>query len=89
VGTGVWKKVLKQISGFCQSNNNLWLSKMTNDGDNIETEGYSLSRNTLTDFAYSIDNSLLKSMVYEALRERSAYRFNLNFKISNQQNHNE
>ena len=85
VGTGVWNKAINQISDFCQSNNNLWLSKLTNVNDDVEAEGYSLSRNTLTDFAYSIDNSLLKSMVYEALRERSAYRFNLNFKISNQQ----
>ena len=89
VGTGVWNKAIKQISGFCQSNNNLWLSKLNNVNDDVEAEGYSLSRNTLTDFAYSIDNSLLKSMVYEALRERSAYRFNLNFKISNQQKQNE
>ena len=89
VGTGVWNKAINQISGFCQSNNNLWLSKLTNVNDDVEAEGYSLSRNTLTDFAYSIDNSLLKSMVYEALRERSAYRFNLNFKISNQQKKNE
>lgn len=89
VGTGVWNKAIKQISGFCQSNNNLWLSKLNNVNDDVEAEGYSLSRNTLTDFAYSIDNSLLKSMVYEALRERSAFRFNLNFKISNQQKQNE
>jgi len=89
VGTGVWNKAINQISGFCQSNNNLWLSKINNEGDDVETEGYSLSRNTLTDFAYSIDGALLKSMIYEALRERSAYRFNLNFKISNQQKKNE
>jgi len=89
VGTGVWNKAINQISGFCQNNNNLWLSKLNNVNDDVEAEGYSLSRNSLTDFAYSIDNSLLKSMIYEELRERSAYRFNLNFKISNQQKQNE
>ena len=88
-GTGVWKKTIKQISGFCQNSNNLWISKLDNEGNQVEAEGYSLSRNSLTDFAYSIDNSLLKSMTYEALRERSAYRFKLNFNISNQQNQNE
>jgi hypothetical protein len=89
VGTGVWKKVIKQISGFCQGSNNLWLTKLSNQGDQVNTEGYSLSRYSLTDFAYSINNSELKSMMYEALRDKSAYKFNLNFNISNQQNQNE
>jgi hypothetical protein len=85
-GAGVWKKIIKQISGFCQTSNNMWLSKLYNEGNDVDAEGYSLSRSSLTDFAYSIDNALLKSMVYEELRERSAYRFNLTFKISQQQN---
>ena len=89
IGTGVWKKIIKQISGFCQGSNNLWLTKLSNQGDQVNTEGYSLSRYSLTDFAYSINNSELKSMMYEALRDKSAYKFNLNFNISNQQNQNE
>ncbi|MFI5236980.1 MAG: hypothetical protein ACHQLA_03485 [Ignavibacteriales bacterium] len=88
-GTEVWKNLLKQVSGFCQSNNNMWISKLSNEGDQVTAEGYSLTRNTLTDFAYSINNAVLQSMLYEELRERSAYRFNLNFKISNQKYQNE
>lgn len=88
-GTGVWKKLVKQISGFCQNNNNLWLSKLNNEGDQVNAEGYSLTRNSLTDFAYSIKDAVLQSMLYEELRERSAYRYNLNFKISNQKYQNE
>jgi hypothetical protein len=89
VGTEVWNNLLKQVSGFCQNNNNMWISKLNNDGDRVTTEGYSLTRSTLTDFAYSIENATLQSMLYEELRERSAYRFNLNFNISNQKYQNE
>ena len=89
LGTEVWKNLLKQVSGFCQRNNNMWISKLNNDGDRVTTEGYSLTRSTLTDFAYSIENATLQSMLYEELRERSAYRFNLNFNISNQKYQNE
>jgi hypothetical protein len=89
VGTGVWKQTIKKISGFCQGSGDLWLTKLTNDGSTVNTEGYSLSRNSLTDFAYSINNSELKSMMYEELREKSAFKFNLKFNISNQQNKNE
>jgi hypothetical protein len=88
-GAGVWKKLVKQISGFCQNSNNLWLSKLNNEGDQVNVEGYSLTRNSLTDFAYSINDAVLQSMLYEELRERSAYRYNLNFKISNQKYQNE
>jgi hypothetical protein len=88
-GAGVWKKLVKQISGFCQNSNNMWLSKLNNEGDRVTAEGYSLTRNSLTDFAYSINNAVLQSMLYEELRERSAYRFNLNFQISNQKYQNE
>lgn len=88
-GTGVWKELIKQVSGFCQTSNNMWLSKLSNEGDKVNTEGYSLTRNSLTDFAYSINNAVLQSMIYEELRERSAYRFNLNFQISNQKYQNE
>jgi len=88
-GTEIWNNVLKQISGFCQDKGNMWISKLSNEGDNVTAEGYSLTRNSLTDFAYSINNATLKSMLYEELRERSAYRFNLNFLISNQKYQNE
>ena len=89
-GTGVWKNVISQVSNFCSKNSNLWISKLARaEGNSIVAEGYSLSRSTLTDFATSIENSLLRSMLYEELREKSAYKFNLNFNISNQQNQNE
>ena len=88
-GTGVWKNIIKQISGFCNKNSNLWISRLTRaEGNSVLAEGYSLSRGTLTEFATSIENSLLKSMTYEELREKSAYKFNLNFNISSQ-NQNE
>ena len=90
VGTGIWKEIIAQVSNFCGRNNNLWLSKMSKgEGNEVFAEGYSLYRNSLTDFAYSIEDAVLKSMLYEELRERSAYKFNLNFNISNRKNQNE
>jgi hypothetical protein len=90
VGTGVWKEVLEHVSDFCGRKKSVWVSKLTRgDGDQIFAEGYSLYRNALTDFAYSIDDATLKSMYYEELRERSAYKFNLNFSISNYPKNNE
>ena len=71
-GSEVWNNLLKEVSGFCQKKSNLWISRLGNEGDKVTAEGYSLTRNTLTDFAYSINNATLQSMLYEELRERSA-----------------
>ncbi len=81
-GTDVWNKALAKMSDFCSRNKSVWVSKLSKAGVNdVTTEGYSLYRNSLTDFAYSIESATLKSMMYEALRERSAYKFNLNFNL--------
>src|SRR3990172_2102864 len=90
VGTGVWNEVLQDLSKFTGQKKSIWLTKLTrSDKETILAEGYSLSRYALTDFAYSIETATLNSMFYEALRERSAYKFNLNFNISTYPKKNE
>jgi len=90
VGTELWGKVTRHVANFCQSRKNLWLTKISKEEDDqVLLEGYALSKNVLTDFAYSIESSILKSVVYEALREENAYRFIINFNITNFSNKNE
>ena len=82
-GTGIWNEILRDISRFTGKKKSIWLTNLTRvDRDNALAEGYSLSRNALTDFAYSIESATLNSMFYEALRDRNAYKFNLTFNIS-------
>ncbi len=70
-GTGVWKAVLRDVAGFCGSKQNIWISNITRDNSNsIKIEGYSLSKYSPTDLAYSLENSRLNSMMNEALREK-------------------
>lgn len=83
MGTGVWNQVLRDIASFTSKKKSIWLTSLTrSDQQTILAEGYSLSRNALTDFAYSVESATLNSMFYEALRDRSAYKFNLTFNIS-------
>ena len=83
VGTGVWYQVLQDIASFTSKKKSIWLTKLTrSDPQTVLAEGYSLSRYALTDFAYSVESATLNSMFYEALRDRSAYKFNLTFNIS-------
>ena len=90
VGTGVWKEVLKNVAGFCGSKQNIWVSSIVRDNSNtIKIEGYSLSKYSPTDFAYSLENSELKSIMNEALREKNAYKYNLTFDITSYQKKHE
>ncbi|MDR3666319.1 MAG: hypothetical protein P4L35_05710 [Ignavibacteriaceae bacterium] len=82
-GSGVWSIVMSKISGFINSNPNLWITKLDKEeGDQVVLEGYSLNKNVLTDFAYFLENAQLKSVHFEAILEKSTYRFSIAFNIS-------
>jgi Tfp pilus assembly protein PilN len=81
-GASVWSGVLAEVSDFFAARKNIWLTKVAADqNNNVLLEGYALDKRVLTDFAYSIESAELKSMVFEELRERSAYKFNLVFNL--------
>lgn len=89
-GTEVWQEILRDMSKLTAKRKSIWLTKLTRaEGDVVTVEGYSRSRDALTEFAYSIDNATLKNMFYEALRDRSAYKFNLIFNLSSYPKKNE
>ena len=86
-GTGIWKNVLKDIAGFCGSKQNIWISKLAREnGNSVVIEGFSLSKYSPTDLAYSLESARLNSMMNEALREKNAYKYNLTFDITSYQN---
>lgn len=89
-GTGVWQEVLRDISTFSARKQNFWLSRLAREeGNTVILEGYGLSRYSLSDFAYSLESATLKSVLYEALREQNAYKFNIVFDISSYPKKNE
>src|SRR3990172_1006214 len=82
VGTGVWSKLTEHFSDFFGAKQNIWLTKVGEDGNNIALEGFALSKLSPTEFAYSVDGSELKGIFFESIREENAYRFNLKFNLS-------
>lgn len=82
VGTGVWSKVSEHFSNFFGSKQNIWLTKLNAESATISAEGYALSKLSPTELAYSIEGSELKGIFFESIREENAYRFNLNFNLS-------
>ena len=82
VGTGVWSKLTEHFSDFFGAKQNIWLTKVGAEANNISLEGFALSKLSPTEFAYSIDGSELKGIFFESIREENAYRYNLNFNLS-------
>jgi len=83
VGSSIWNKSLFKMSDFIERRRNFWITKIeTITPDEIKLSGYSLNRSVLTEFADLNNESLLKSINYEPLREKSAFAFVLNMKLS-------
>lgn len=83
VGTGVWSNMLHEVSQLLAVRKSIWLTKLANDdAGQILIEGYALNKSALTNFAFSIKSAQLKSMIFESLRDKSAYKFNLVFSLS-------
>ncbi len=78
-GTGVWSNVFRTISQFLGSKKDIWLTNLSQDASSINLTGYALDKNSLTDFAYFLKSGELKSVNFESLREKNAYKFNLIF----------
>lgn len=82
VGTGVWSKITEHFSDFCGSKQNIWVTKLGVTANEIAMEGYATSKLSPTELAYSINGANLKGIFAESIREEPAYRFNLNFNLS-------
>lgn len=83
IGVEIFGGLVETISKFTGSENNLWVRNIArSEQDDIIIEGLSLTPRAITRFAEQFEPSTLKSIIYEPIRESSAYRFNLIFKMS-------
>ncbi len=81
-GAGIWNKNITKISDFVERRRNFWLSRLeTVSPSEIKISGYSLSRSVLTEFAESMPSAVIKNINYEAIRDKSAFSYIINFKL--------
>lgn len=84
VGSGIWNGTLNHISDFAERRRNFWISHLQTVGpEEVKINGYSLSRTVLTEFVKDNNAALLKNILYEPLREKSAFSYVINFKLQN------
>lgn len=81
-GTKIWTKVLVHISDFFDGKRDIWLTNLNSDKKHLVLSGYALSKRVLTEFAYSVNSTELKSINYEPIRKQNVYKFNAIFNLS-------
>jgi hypothetical protein len=83
LGAGVWNKAISRISDFSERRRNFWITKFEPINKNeIKLTGFSLSRSIITEFVDLNKGSVLKNINYDPLREKSAFSFVINFKLT-------
>lgn len=78
VGTEVWSNSIQKIADFIERRRDFWISHFeAKDISNITLKGFSLSRKSLTEFSRYSNASILNSILYEPLRDKPAFSFNI------------
>ena len=80
-GAEVWSKLLTKIGDFMETRRNFWITKFVSNGKEVTIDGYSLSRNVITEFAEQFKNSTLQKIISDPIKKENAFSFNLKFKI--------
>jgi hypothetical protein len=82
VGTEVFSNMIMNISDFVERRRNFWMTRIeVLPNKQVTINGYSLSRSVLTEFAETNKSTMLKNILYDPLREKSAFSYTLNFNI--------
>jgi len=82
VGTEIWGNTLGSYSDFIERRRNFWISHLeSTPTKEIEIRGYSLSRSSLTEFARANDAAILKNVLYEPLREKNAFSYQISLRL--------
>lgn len=84
VGAELWGRVLNKVAVIGSEKRNFWLRSLNlNENKEIKLEGHALFKNVLTDVTSKLDSALLRSITYDAIREKDAYRFIIYLKEPN------
>lgn len=79
-GTEIWGNLFGRISAVAQQRRNFWVRSFNiEQNTGLILEGHSLNKFVLTDVTANLDSSLLKSIIYDPIRDRDAYRYVITF----------
>ena len=77
-GSARWSKVITQLSHGVEDLNSIWLSDFASQTDGtIKMNGFTVYRTRIPRLATLFDNSLLKEVNVQSIRDQTVYRYNI------------
>jgi hypothetical protein len=77
-GAERWSKMLTQVSHGVEDLNSIWLTDMNGGSDGaMAMNGYAVYRTRIPRLSSLFDNSLLKEVNVQAIREQTVYKYRL------------
>lgn len=77
-GTGVWDKLLFNLSGFVGQKKSFWIRNIVlPDSAVLTIDGHAINRKVLTEFASELQSSTLQNITYDPIHDKDAFRFQL------------
>lgn len=77
-GSARWSRVLTQLSHGVEDLNSIWLSDFASGQEGIiKMNGFTVYRTRIPRLATLFDNSLLKEVNVQAIRDQTVYRYNI------------
>jgi hypothetical protein len=76
-GSERWSKILTQLSHGVEDLNSIWVSDFTQKETAITMNGFSVYRTRIPRLSTLFDNSLLREVNVQAIREKTVYKYNI------------
>jgi len=77
-GSERWSKVMTQLSHGVEDLNSIWLSDFTSGGEGmLVMNGFAVYRTRIPRLSTLFDNSVLKEVTVQAIREQTVYRYRI------------
>ncbi|MCX8010254.1 MAG: hypothetical protein N3A61_03820, partial [Ignavibacteria bacterium] len=77
VGSEKWVNLFDKIKSFNPAYNNLWILNISGQNEKYSIEGIGLNRTTIFNFAKYLDNSVLKNITNQEIREKFVKKFEI------------
>ncbi|MBM4175502.1 MAG: hypothetical protein FJ213_04925 [Ignavibacteria bacterium] len=77
-GAEMWTNILKKIQEFHPESKKIWITNIAATDGSVNIQGVGINRHIIPDFSDYLENSILKNIISQEIRERGVNKFEIN-----------
>lgn len=77
-GAEMWTNILKKIQEFYPESKKIWITNIAATDAGVNIQGVGINRHIIPDFSDFLDNSILRNIISQEIRERGVNKFEIN-----------